>query len=257
MLPSLAKLSLVSIPDQLIVNRGELVTQDELKKHFEKAEVDKHAKGASGEVRKIMGFLDGQEVWLAIKKQFTDQEAANEIAQHAAVYASLNKTLCASLFTEPLKVEPAAERSPWVYSLQKWACAENTTVMMLSEEFRSNKKRPPQQLNLKLIGDALKQLGRAWACLHATGYVHADSHASNVMLCLVGKELQGVKLIDMGRVRTRREGEGFEFEWNEMNKSIVRGLTWSTRANMKFETWERDTFSEYEEKLKELRAVVV
>jgi len=265
MIPSLAQLKLkgeqqtndkitLTPTDELIVSRGKPVAQEELETRFNDAEVgDKTARGASGEVRKIKGQLDGESVWLAIKKQRTDREAANEMTQHAAVYASLDRSLCAPLFTEPLKVEQADNQSPWVYSLQRWACAENTTVMMLSEEFRANKRRPPQRPNLTLIGEALKDLGRALACLHATGYVHTDSHASNVMLCLgPDRQLQGVKLIDMGRVRPKREGEGFEIEWKKMNESIVKGLTGLMKATEKFKNWENDTRAAYETRLKQL-----
>ena len=237
MLPTLSALSELSLvgKSELVVLRGEPVTQEELEKRFNNADaLDKTARGASGEIRKIKASLDGVSVWIAIKKQPANDEAQNEITQHAAVYKALNTSQCTSLFTEPLEVEPAGDRSPWVYSIQKWACTENTTVILLSAVLG---KRPTA---LGRIGEALKHLGRAWACLHAAGYVHTDSHANNVMLCTLDGQLQSIKLVDMARVREKKEGDGFELEWNEINNSLLLRLAGSLRAMPKFEIWEKD-----------------
>ena len=90
------------------------------------------------------------------------------------------------------------------------------------------------------IKDDLTWLGLTWD--------RVEHQSARMDMYLDAKQ----KLIDMGRVRPKREGEGFEIEWKKMNESIVKGLTGLMKATEKFKNWENDTRAAYETRLKQL-----
>lgn len=239
MLPSLAA---CSQEKPFTVKRDEMVLKCTLVEAFKTAS-PLSERGRDGEVRMVTGSFTGEDgtALFAIKRQLNTPKAREEMSKHIQIYNAASPP-CKKWFTEPLVSETPDQRDKYQYSLQTWACSDQTRFVELRDILRS---RPfPKKLVTMIVED----VGRAWACLHASGYIHNDSHARNVIVCLpkatkttggIPKRLQlsgpwmqeatllGVKLIDMGDVTALHENaaeEAFMTEWTKMYDSIEQNM---------------------------------